>query len=119
MIALLCFILIFCNYFIWYLYYCMELFLNGGNNSNIIKSLKEEIDWVFSSKARANYIKSLMGTFEEGYLGSFTYSKIREENLYDEVGKEVLPGPCHLFFTHFCPLILVPTGLLVILIENL
>lgn len=91
---------------LWWLYYGLEIWINGGQY--VSECFLEELHWFLPGgrKLKGEYIKKLMRNFKEGYIGNFKYSQIREYNLYEQVGQDVLPGRLHFIFTHiFIPLI--------------
>lgn len=89
---------------LWFLYYSLELGLNGVSDT-YLNCLRQEWLWATSSKARADFIRDHIEGCELGTMCSFSgkswrYSEIRDNNLYSEVGKAMLPGLPHFLFTH-------------------
>lgn len=61
--------------------------------------LWEEFLWaipIYGTILRGRHIKKQMGDIENGYMmgysKSYSYEEIRKGNLYNEVGKQMLPG---------------------------
>lgn len=95
---------------LWFLYYGMECSINGAYNPTesslrmVWRCWQEERSWILPGgrKLKGEYIKKLMGSFENGHIGEWRYRDIRENNLYEEVGDAELPGLGHYILTHIC-----------------
>jgi hypothetical protein len=89
---------------VWLLYYTLELGLNGALfKRHILSYVYEELLWILPfHPARENYIKEIVHSCDDGYIGDFEYKEVREYNLYNLVGRSVLPGFWHFVFTHMC-----------------
>lgn len=101
MAALICSVIL--SAIIWYVYYGLESFLNGGNLGRHwfwfpMQCLWQEVQWNFSS-GRANCIREIVASGDGVIMGSkhsWHYADIREQNLYNECGRDCLPGLLHL-----------------------
>ena len=70
-----------------------------------------------SKRRRGAYIRELVDLGGDGFIGDYSYQEIRERGCYEEVGKQVLPGPLsfwgHVFGWMFWP---VPATLLALVV---
>lgn len=84
---------------LWFLSYGMYC---SFNNRTILSCLSEEIRWLLPGglALKTAYIKRMVNRFEEGWVGDWQYSQIRDNDLYEEVAKQVLPGPVSFFVNH-------------------
>lgn len=92
------------GFMLWYALFTLELGLNGffTTQRTIWDGLEEEFSWIApgASKRRGDYIRKMIDGWNEGYIGDWKYSEIREKNLYEQVGWAVLPGYKHFLFMH-------------------
>lgn len=107
------------GFFIWYIYYGFECFLNGGTLGRNQYTMHfhlawQELTWVLPGgrKRKGRYVKdNVIGDIENGHiLGCpWSYKEIRQHNLYEAAANKILPGLPHFLFTHillpFLPLI--------------
>lgn len=102
----------FVTFLVWYFSYGMEVFLNGGDS--VLKSFAEHLTWHIPGglKRRAAYIKEiidsmplqmvngqprLLGTMA-GSKRCWDYEEIRDNNLYEEVAKDMLGSTLGFWF---------------------
>lgn len=83
---------------IWYLLYGLTYRMNGGRHS-VFYGFWEELQWHLPGglALRTDYIRKMVeprddapGRTFEGYIGKYSYTEIREQNLYEEVAKTTL-----------------------------
>lgn len=102
----------------WYLYYGVECIINGmtfRRNPYTVPFTEAftELTWVLpgGGRRKGNVIRDAIGWSEHGAMcgwrRSWSYKEIRDGNLYDECGADMLPGLTHFFLTHIC----LPFGL--------
>lgn len=92
------------GFVLWYGLFTIELAINGffTTRRTIWDGLREEILWIApgAGKRRGDYVRKMLEGWDEGYIGDWKYSEIREKNLYEQVGWAVLPGYKHFLFMH-------------------
>jgi hypothetical protein len=89
---------------LWTLYYGIECCCNGGT---MLRCLKEEISWFLPGGTRRkgryikeNVISGLASGVIMGWRKSWRYEAVAEYDLYEECGKDVLPGRLHFLIVH-------------------
>ncbi len=130
--------------FQWWLFYGLECYMNGDMGGVLpmhIRCLWQDVKWLLPSN-RAKYIKEMIAEGNGAICGnpsltrilynfwfvnekdseqylprySWTYQEIREKNLYQKVGNNVLPGIGHFVMIHIlCPVVpfLVTFGIII------
>lgn len=101
------------GFVLWYGLFTVELGLNGfftSPEATTWKGFCEELSWITpgATKRRADFVRKMIDGWDEGYVGKWRYSEIRDNNLYEEVGWHVLPGYGHFVCVHII-LPLTPT----------
>lgn len=81
-----------------FLLWRVEYAINGGG-SDFLAGFQEDFLWAIpgSRRRRGEYIRQMMDDWgcdgTTGSLGGYSYEDIRRNNLYEEVGLKMLPGP--------------------------
>jgi len=70
----------------------------GGSMRDILTGFYEDLLWAIpgSRKRRGEYIRQILCDYGENSMGSmegYSHEEIRMNNLYEEVGTKMLPGP--------------------------
>lgn len=91
----------------------IEQVLNGGGGSrDLLSLLRESFLWAIpgSRQRRGEWIRQQMEDDRcDGEMGGYSYKEIRANNLYEEVGVDMLPGPFY-FWSHVIGWIFWPTA---------
>ena len=96
---------------LWWLTFGIACSMNGLNGAKYglylpFVGLWQDLCWRFKPGAAEAWMRQLVNRFPncEGYIGDYSYSEIREHNLYAEVGRKILAPLDLLLFEH----VLVP-----------
>ncbi len=105
-------VFVFVTIVVWYFLYGISVFLNGGNN--VLKSFIEHATWHIPGglNRRTAYIKAIVDGMplqvvdgQPRLLGAMAgskrcwdYEEIRDNNLYEEVAKDMLGGTLEFWF---------------------
>lgn len=97
----------------------IEYALNGGGG-DFLASFQEDFLWAIpgSKRRRGEYIRQRLLDYGEnslGGMGGYSHEEIRKNNLYEEVGTKMLPGPLW-FWSRVFGWMLWPTASIILLL---
>lgn len=77
----------------------------GGGFRELLDGFTEDFLWAIpgSRKRRGEYIRQVLNNYGENSVGSmegYSHEEIRRDNLFEEVGTKMLPGPL-MFWSRF------------------
>jgi hypothetical protein len=97
----------------------IEYAINGGGG-DFLASFQEDFLWAIpgSRRRRGEYIRQRLleyGGNSMGSMGGHSHEEIRKNNLYEEVGLKMLPGPFW-FWSRIFVWIFWPTGVIALIV---